>query len=307
MRIARPAAVLALLAACNHLPTPLRVQDWPEAATRIAPTAPAAPDASADQRQSVTLGGAGNAEAKSGGAAGLPQSGIDLPPGTAAPADAMIVRTGNASIEVATLDPAVTALRELARRAGGYVGATAVQAGRDQSPSATIELRVPSARFDELVTGLRPLGRVEYVNVAAEDVGEEFVDVTARVANAHKLEERLVGLLATRTGKLSDVLTVERELARVREEIERYEGRLRYLRARSAMSTLSVTVHEPRPLVGEPGANPMADAVRAAWRNALAVVAAGIAGAGYLAPLALLAVSAIFLLRRFRFRSSDAR
>jgi hypothetical protein len=100
---------------------------------------------------------------------------------------------------------------------------------------------------------------------------------------------------------------VERELARVREEIERYEGRLRYLRSRSAVSTLSVTVHEPRPLVGEPGQNPIAEALRAAWRNAVSVVAAGIAGAGYLAPLALLAGTAIFLLRRNRLRSPDAR
>jgi hypothetical protein len=59
--------------------------------------------------------------------------------------------------------------------------------------------------------------------------------------------------------------------------------------------------------VGEPGSNPIAKAVRAAWRNAVNVVAAGIAGAGFLAPLALLGASVIFLLRRHRLRSSDAR
>jgi len=52
------------------------------------------------------------------------------------------------------------------------------------------------------------------VNVNAEDVGEEFTDVTARMGNARRLEARLIDLLATRTASLKDVLDVERELAR---------------------------------------------------------------------------------------------
>ena len=80
--------------------------------------------------------------------------------------------------------------------------------------------------------------------MSAEDVGEEFVDVAARAANGRKLEQRLIDILGTRTGKLSDVLAVERELARVREDIQRQEGRMRYLRTRASLSTLSVTVHE---------------------------------------------------------------
>lgn len=308
MRIARQMLLLASLSACHRSPgsDPERVERVEQSTAGPRAGVPAsAPDAVqslAREKANAPSGGApfGNAEATADAAARLPLV-------SGAPTAAMIVRTGTASVEVGKLDPAIAALRELAQRAGGYVGTTSVQSGHEQSPAATLELRVPSARFDELVTGLRPLGQLEYVNIAADDVGEEFVDITARAGNARRLEERLVGLLATRTGKLSDVLAVERELARVREEIERYEGRLRYLRSRSAVSTLSVTVHEPRPLVSEPGQNPIAEAVRAAWRNAVSVVAAGIAGAGYLAPLALLAATAIFLVRRNRLRSPDAR
>ncbi|HEX5387940.1 MAG TPA: DUF4349 domain-containing protein [Gemmatimonadales bacterium] len=244
------------------------------------------------------------------GAAARAGRGDDLPPGADPSTSAMVIRTGNASVEVDSIEPAVTALRDIALRVGGYVGNTAIQAGRDQSRSATLELRVPSARFDDVVAGLRPIGRVEYVNVSAEDVGEEFVDVTARETNARKLEERLIDLLATRTGKLSDVLQVERELARVREEIERYDGRLRYLRARSVVSTLSVSLHEPRPIVAA-GENPIEEALRTAWRNLVALTAGAIALTGYLIPLAILGAAAIFLLRRsmgaYRRRLSDAR
>src|SRR5207237_684198 len=91
------------------------------------------------------------------------------------------------------------------------------------------------------------IGKLESVNVNAEDVGEEFTDVTARMGNARRLESRLIDLLATRTGKLKDVLDVEQELARVREEIDRYEGRLRYLRAHAVLSTSTTS-----PSIGSP-------------------------------------------------------
>ena len=205
------------------------------------------------------------------------------------PASRLIIRTGQAGIEVDSLEPALDLLRMTATRIGGFVGNANIQTGRNQVRQATVEIKVPAGRFDDLTDGLRPLGRVEFLNVGAEDVSEEFVDLTARTANARRMEERLLELLATRTGKLQDVLSVERELARVREEIERMEGRLRYLKTRSQLSTLSVAMHEPPPLVSPtPGSNPLAHAVREAWRNFVGVLAAGIASLGYLVPLLVL-------------------
>ena len=136
----------------------------------------------------------------------------------------MIIRTGYAGVEVDSLDAAIARVRQLAQRVGGFVANTEVQGGKDQLRSASLEVKIPSDRFDEALAGLAPIGKVESVNVNAQDVGEEFVDVAARVENAHRLEARLIALLANRTGKLQDVLSVERELARVREEIERYEA-----------------------------------------------------------------------------------
>jgi hypothetical protein len=203
----------------------------------------------------------------------------------------MVIRSGQASVQVDSLDLAVAHVRQLAQRVGGSIANSSLQSGRDQVRAATLEIRVPAPRFDELVAGLAPFGKVETVNVTAEDVGEEFVDLTARVTNARRLEQRLIELLATRTGKLSDVLTVERELARVREEIERYEGRLRYLQARSAVSTLAVTVHEPFPiLAGAPSSNPIARAFIQAWRNFVGLLAVLIASLGVLLPLAGIAL-----------------
>lgn len=211
----------------------------------------------------------------------------------------MVVRNGDVSIQVDSVDLAVASVRQLAANLGGYVGNVALYTGENQLRSASIEMKIPVQRFDDAMSGVRPLGKVERSGATAEDVGEEFVDISARVTNAKRLEARLVDLLATRTGKLDDVLAVERELARVREEIERYEGRIRYLTARVAMSTIAVVVHEKAPIVAAtPGTNVLTEAFRNMWRNFVRVIAAGIESLGVLVPLALLLGVAYWAVRR---------
>jgi hypothetical protein len=226
------------------------------------------------------------------------------PPANAAVADSaaqrMIIRTGTATVEVDSLEPAIARVQRMAQQVGGYVANTSMQSGSQNAREASMELKVPADRWDQVIAGLRPLGKVEAQTTSTEDVGEEYVDVSARVANARRLEQRLVELLATRTGKLEDVLAVERELARVREEIERFEGRLRYLRTRVGMSTLTVRLHEPMPVIGgRPGANPIVNAFREAWDNFVSFVAGLIAMLGWLLPLAVVVGAAVWVFRRF--------
>jgi hypothetical protein len=220
-----------------------------------------------------------------------------------ATAPSMLIRNGNAQIEVDSLEIAMQQVRDLAQRLGGYIANTQLASGRDQIRTATLEMKFPAARWVDAVSGLKPIGKVEGLNEFTQDVGEEYVDVSARVQNAKRLEARLIELLANRTGRLSDVLAVERELARVREEIERYEGRLRFLRSRVSMSSLAVTVHEPFPVVsarGESGV--LGDAFKQAWRNFVGFIAGIISLTGILIPLAALGVVVWLVVRRWRSR-----
>ena len=240
----------------------------------------------------------GAADAAANQASGRDPSQVRVTDSAVAPS--MLIRTGNAQIEVDSLEIAMQQVRDLAQRLGGFVANTQLSSGRDQIRSATMELKVPAARWNDVVSGLKPIGKVEALNEFVEDVGEEYVDVTARVQNAKRLEARLIELLANRTGRLSDVLAVERELARVREEIERYEGRLRYLRTRAAMSSMSVTVHEAFPVVsarGETGV--LGDAFKQAWRNFVGFIAGIISLTGILIPLAVLGFLAWLAWRRW--------
>lgn len=225
--------------------------------------------------------------------------GAPLPPASD-PAGAMLVRHGEASIEVRHVDDAVARMRQAATQFGGFVANTALRNGKDEQPSASLEVRVPTAQFDALLAALRTVGKVERVTAGAEDVGEEYVDLGARAANARRVEARLVEMLATRTGKLSDVLTVEQELARVRQEIERHDARLRWLERRAALSSLTVALHEPVGLIDRPSPGPIVEAIGLAWQRTLAIIAWCIASLGVLVPLGVMVVLAVLVLRRAR-------
>jgi len=220
-------------------------------------------------------------------------------------ASRLIVRTGQASIEVDSLESSMAELRRIVQRVGGFVADASVQSGRNQLRSATLQLKVPSSRFDDLTQGLEPLGRLQFVNVAAEDVSEEFMDLTARVANGRRLEDRLVELLRTRTGKLQDVLPVERELARVREESERMEGRMRFLKMSAQLSTLSVNLFEPAPIVAShPGQSVIGEAFKTAWRNFVGVLAGAIASLGFVVPVVVLGWGALIIARKYKRKTA---
>ena len=226
------------------------------------------------------------------------------------PAERMVIRSGRAAVEVDSLEPAVEAVRTLAGSHGGYVSDTNLQLGRRQYREATLTLKIPADSLDAVVDGLQPVGDLQSLELSGRDVTEEFVDVQARLRNQRQLEERLLELLETRTGDLDDVLAVERELARVRREIERFEGRVRYLRSRVSMSTLTVSLREPRPIASTPGQNPIVRALQRAWRNFVNTVAGFIAALGWLVPLAAAGLAVAWAGVRFlrpawrRWRSS---
>ena len=211
---------------------------------------------------------------------------------------AMIIRRGQASVEVRHVQDALTRIRQSAAQAGGFVANASLTSGKEERRSATLELRVPSGQFEAVVDALSALGKVETVNSTVQDVGEEYVDIGARASNARRLEARLVEMVATRTGKLSDLLTVERELARVREEIERYDARLRWLEKHTAMSTLELTLHEPFTLIDQPRPGPLAEALGVAWQRMLGFIAWCIASLGVLIPLGVVIGVGAVLRRR---------
>ena len=127
---------------------------------------------------------------------------------------------------------------------GGFISKSETNRRYSNEQSGIWVARIPVDRYTEFIQGVDGLGFAESRREDAQDVTDEFVDTEARIRNNRKLEERIIQMLEDRTGKLSDVLEIERELARVREEIERMEGHLRVLADRSAMATITIRCRE---------------------------------------------------------------
>lgn len=212
----------------------------------------------------------------------------------------MLIRNGTMRLRVDSVDVALAAVV----RAAGIIGATATSSaahnGDQQARTAFIELRVVPDGFDRLVEAVRRVGAVEALEIGVHDAGEEYVDVQARIANGRRLETRLIELLQTRTGKLSDVLEVETQLARIREQTDALEGRRRYLEQQVARNTLRVELREPGALRATTGPGLMRVSFEKAWANFLMLVAVVIQSAGVVLPLLLVALAGWRLRVRLR-------
>lgn len=106
-----------------------------------------------------------------------------------------------------------------------------------------LTIRIPNTSFDAFIAEIsKGVTHFDVKEIAAQDVTEEFVDVTARLKAKHNLESRYLEILKKAT-KVSEILEIEKELSKIREEIEVAEGRLNYLENRVAMSTISIEMY----------------------------------------------------------------
>lgn len=153
-----------------------------------------------------------------------------------------VIRIGQLAIEVETFDDAARRLLAIAEAAGGFM-ADSSYADEGGVRRGTFVLRVPAARFGDVVRQVEGLGVVKRRQITGQDVTEEFVDLEARVRNLERQEARLLAFMERAT-KIPDLLTIANEVARVRGEIERLTGRLRFLANKVELATVQVEVSQ---------------------------------------------------------------
>jgi len=139
----------------------------------------------------------------------------------------MIERTAALNLTTRDFDQLRARIEAILARRHGYLAELTFSAPQASGRSLSASLRIPAAELDAALAELRQLGRVETESQKAEDVTRQYADLVARLTNARNTEQRLTQLQAQRTGKLSDVLEVEREIGRVRGEIEQMEAERR--------------------------------------------------------------------------------
>jgi hypothetical protein len=167
-----------------------------------------------------------------------------------------IVYTGEVEVIVEDFDPAQKKLLQLIQEIDGAFIAQSDLSGSPGSPRrGRWKVRVPVGRLDKFVAAVEGLGELQRSSLDSKDVTEEFYDLEARIKNKKIEEERLIGHLKNSTGKLEEILAVEREISRVRGEIEQQQGRLQLLANLTSLTTLTINMYERKDYVraADPG------------------------------------------------------
>lgn len=183
--------------------------------------------------------------ARSFNLAAPPPEAAQVDEGTAAvPPGPMIVRTATLSILTREFDNGRAVMERTVNQLQGYVENLSLTAPNDAGQTLSATLRIPSDKLDTALVELRKLGRVEQESQSGEEVTRQYTDLVARLSNSRSTEQRLIQVLQQRTGKVADVLAVEREIARVRGEIERMDAQRKGLETQVSFATLQLSLRE---------------------------------------------------------------
>jgi len=161
----------------------------------------------------------------------------------------MIIKTADISVQVKSFDSAYDAAVAIGKSTGGYVTDSSADTTGNEPTSGRLTIRVPVGAFERTVARLGKLGKVMNKSISGEDVTGEAVDLESRLRNKRAEEQQYLEIM-NRARRIADIVTVTNELSRVRGEIEEAQGRLKFLKSSSAMSTISLSLAEkskPKP------------------------------------------------------------
>lgn len=219
--------------------------------------------------------------------------------------DRKVIETVHLDLRVDAVDAVARQLPSLVSTAKGYVADSHISASQH---GGRWTIRIPAEQLPAFLESVKQYGVVQSQRATAEDVTEQFIDVSARLNAKRVEEERLLKLLEEGTGTLADVLAVEQQLQRVRQEIEQAQGRVRYLEHATQYATVHLTAHELFGVSWSDG-QPLGAQIVAVFRssiNVLLLVARGllIAAAALIPWLIVLSIPTALIWRwSRRFRS----
>jgi glycine cleavage system regulatory protein len=167
---------------------------------------------------------------------------------TPAPAPAAdtrkLIRNAQLDLQVKSYQSTLDQVSALTRAAGGYVDTSSSQRGGNGKLQGTVVVKILPENLDAFLLKLRDLGEVQNQSVSTDDVTKEYFDTQARLVNSQKMELQLQELLKRENSKVSDLLAVERELGRVRGDIEQMQGQLKLYDFQVQYATVTMNIAE---------------------------------------------------------------
>ena len=159
-------------------------------------------------------------------------------------ANRKLIRNAIVELEILSFDNAVQKITAVANEEHGYIATTDSEKQANGKLRGQVVVKVLPENLDLFLQKIRSLGELKKQTLGTEDVTKAYFDTDARLKNAHVMEQRLIDMLKTKTGKVSDLLQVEKELGRVREEIEKMQGELKYWDSQVQFATVTISLAE---------------------------------------------------------------
>ncbi|WP_299007773.1 DUF4349 domain-containing protein [uncultured Tenacibaculum sp.] len=154
-----------------------------------------------------------------------------------------LIKTGNVSFETNDLSATRNHIEQVLKKYNGYIS-TDNEYKSSQSITTNLTVRIPSKNFDAFLNEISSkVARFDNKNISVNDVTEQFLDVEARLKVKKELEQRYSEILK-KASSVKEIIEVERELNKVRSEIESMEGRLKYLQNQVSYSTLTIRFYK---------------------------------------------------------------
>jgi hypothetical protein len=168
-------------------------------------------------------------------------------PSTAPPpalANRKLIRNATVDLEIVSFDQAVQKITALANEEKGYVATTSSEKQENGKLKGEIVVKVLPENLDRFLQKLRGLGELKNQTLGTEDITKNYFDTEARLKNARVMEQRLVEMLKRKSEDINDLLQVEKELGRVREQIEQMQGELKFWDSQVQFATVTISLAE---------------------------------------------------------------
>lgn len=230
----------------------------------------------------------------------LVAKGTAVPDGMGPGGERLVVRRKTLRLEVKDAGAAYAAAERIAAKNGGFIVNASLfspdrepvhplKAAPEAAPgpfSGTIVLKIPVKQYAAALRELKGLGKLRSEEETSEEVTEQHIDLTARLRNLKRQEERYLEILKSAT-KVEEMLKVEEQLGRIRGEIESLQAQVEYLEKSAAMATITLELFEPTAVTAPLIEWGLKDALKIALRGFVAVINFFIIAIGTLLPLAI--------------------
>lgn len=155
-----------------------------------------------------------------------------------------LVRNARADLEVRSFEDALRQVAALASEAAGYIATSSSEKQENGKLRGEVVVKVPRDNVDSFLEKLSQVGELKNQTLGSDDVTKQYADTDARLKNAQAMEQRLLEILKKKSDDINDLLAVEKELGRVRSEIEQMQGELKSMDSQVQFATVTLVIAE---------------------------------------------------------------